>query len=206
MKEERHALVGPPQAWKMKRDFQIAFLRKMGLEPHQYLLDIGCGTLRGGIPLIDYLEPNHYYGVEVRDYVLEEGRKELVDEGLQHKDPVLVNFATFDELNLDRQFEFIWAFSVLIHMSDDIAEECLRFVSRALLPTGKFYANISTWDVDDGTWQEFPLVHRSIPFYQEMAARHGLKAADLGMLKDHGHVTGVASHDEVLRMLVFEKA
>ena len=31
--ERRHALVGPANLWKMKRDFQIQFLRDMGLKP-----------------------------------------------------------------------------------------------------------------------------------------------------------------------------
>ncbi len=29
--KNRHALVGPPHLWRMKRDFQIEFLKKIGL-------------------------------------------------------------------------------------------------------------------------------------------------------------------------------
>ncbi len=74
---ERHSHVGAPEGWELKRRFQIDFLKKQGLKPEHYLLDIGCGTLRGGIPIIDYLDKGHYYGIEVRDFVLDEGRKEL---------------------------------------------------------------------------------------------------------------------------------
>ena len=73
--ERRHSLVGPPKLWKLKRDFQINFLKNAGLEPQHYLLDIGCGTLRGGIPLIDYLNVGNYTGIERRRKVLEEGGK-----------------------------------------------------------------------------------------------------------------------------------
>ena len=59
-KERRHAMVGPAKLWKMKRDFQIKFLKKSGLLPKHYLLDIGCGTLRGGIPFIEYLDEKKY--------------------------------------------------------------------------------------------------------------------------------------------------
>ena len=83
--EKRHSLVGPPYLWKMKRDFQIQFLKTMGLKPEHYLLDIGCGTLRGGIPLIKYLQDGHYFGVEVRKEVLDEGRKELREASLEEK-------------------------------------------------------------------------------------------------------------------------
>ena len=69
--ERRHSLVGPPDLWEMKREFQIRFLRQAGLSPEHYLLDIGCGTLRGGIPLIDYLETGHYFGLESRQQGLD---------------------------------------------------------------------------------------------------------------------------------------
>jgi len=46
----------------MKRRFQIDFFRRQGLRPDQTLFDLGCGTLRGGIPIIDYLEPGFYTG------------------------------------------------------------------------------------------------------------------------------------------------
>ncbi len=71
-KQKRHAHVGAPELWKKSRDFQIKFLKDMGLMPKNYLLDIGCGTLVGGIPIIRYLEKHHYYGIEVRSDVLED--------------------------------------------------------------------------------------------------------------------------------------
>jgi len=55
------AMVGPPGVWKDCRDFQINFLRKMGLKTHHQVLDIGCGPLRGGIPLIRYLDAGNYF-------------------------------------------------------------------------------------------------------------------------------------------------
>src|SRR5215470_4161956 len=83
--ERRHALVGASHLWKMKRDFQIQFLKTMALQPQHYLLDLGCGTLRGGIPLIGYLDEGHYTGVEVREATLKEARKELRDADLEKK-------------------------------------------------------------------------------------------------------------------------
>ena len=88
--ERRHAKVGPLHLWKMKREFQIRFLKEVGLQPEHYLLDIGCGTLRGGLPIIEYLEKRHYYGIELRAYVLAEGRKELREANLEDKEPALI--------------------------------------------------------------------------------------------------------------------
>ena len=78
----RHGMVGPADLWEMKRRFQIEFLKGVGLQPHHHLLDLGCGTMRGGIPLIQYLDVGHYTGVDVRPAVLEEGCREIEENGL----------------------------------------------------------------------------------------------------------------------------
>jgi hypothetical protein len=66
--EERlQALVGPAGVWQESRDFQIQFLTARGLKPEHSLLDLGCGVLRGGIPLIRYLDPGRFVGLDVRE-------------------------------------------------------------------------------------------------------------------------------------------
>ena len=187
-KERRHALVGPAHLWKMKRDFQIRFLKNKNLKPEHYLLDIGCGTLRGGIPLIDYLQDGHYFGVEARAEVLEEGRKELREAGLEGKNPTLFVCPDISRFMIDREFNFIWAFSVLIHMSDEILNDTLAFVNKHLSEKGVFYANVNIGERPDSTWEGFPLVARTLEFYKQACAKHGLVVSDLGPLKDHGHV------------------
>src|SRR5262245_30090573 len=82
--ERRHARVGPAHLWRMKRAFQLDFLRCTGLERGQRLLDLGCGTLRGGLPLIEFLDAGHYTGIDVRAEVLDEARGELAEAGLAH--------------------------------------------------------------------------------------------------------------------------
>ena len=81
----RHSMVGPAHLWKMKRDFQNRFLRQIGLRPEHYFLEIGCGTLRGGIPIIQYLEQGHYFGLDVRNEVIEEAKKEVTKFNLEAK-------------------------------------------------------------------------------------------------------------------------
>jgi SAM-dependent methyltransferase len=192
--ERRHALVGPPHLWKAKRDFQIKFLTGSNLEPEHYLLDIGCGTLRGGIPLISYLEKGHYFGIEARKEVLNEGRKELKEAGLEWKCPTLLFMPDIAQAHLPRKFDFIWAFSVLIHMADDILNATLGFVSEHLSNTGVFYANIHIGE-KDGKWQGFPKVWRSFEFYNEACSRSGLTVSDLGPLKNYGHISNAADPD-----------
>jgi len=194
---ERHELVGPPELWRQKRQFQIDFLRTTGgLRPEHYFCDIGSGTLRGGIPVIDYLEPAHYYGLEVRPEVVEQARRELAENHREHKQPSLLCVEDdLSKLELGRKFDRIWAFSVLIHMTDEILSQCLSFVGRHLAPDGLFFANVNLAKAPNRTWGGFPVVSRELDFYQGVALSHGLKVRPLGTLRELGHVTGYANQD-----------
>lgn len=203
-KEKRHKLVGRPELWKLKRDFQIQFLKQMGLQPEDHLVDIGCGTLRGGIPIIRYLEAGHYSGIESRNEALSEGKKELEESGLQSKNPVLIANSDLGSLNLDRSADYIWAFSVLFHMTDDIARDCLNFVARHLKDDGCFYANANIGAKTEGRWQGFPVMWRTLDSYENSASVYGLRVEDIGPLKDFGHLSGITDHDEQ-RMLKISK-
>src|SRR3954454_18505863 len=101
----RHTLVGPPEVWKEKRAFQIRFLVAQGLEPQTSLVDIGCGTLRGGVPIIEYLDAGGYSGVDVRAEVESEARAELEQHGLAAKRPTLVFGRSLPDTHLGRTFD-----------------------------------------------------------------------------------------------------
>ncbi len=192
---DRHALVGQPHLWAMKRQFQFDFLTGRGLVPEHRLLDIGCGTLRGGIPLIEYLQAGNYTGVEARAEVLDEGRRELADAGLEDKRPTLIHAADPATVTLAEPVEFAWAFAVLIHMHDEILDACLGLVSRALAPQGTFYANVVIGNWPEGHWQGFPVVSRPRSFYEQIAESHGLRVHEVGSLRDLGHNSGTSQDD-----------
>lgn len=201
-KEKRHLLVGPSRLWKMKQEFQIKFLKSQGLAPQHLLLDVGCGTLRGGIPIIQYLETGNYYGIDVRKEVIEEGKKELKEEGLENKHPNLIAFSDFSTLTIDKKLDVMFAFSVLIHLEDSIAEKCFTFVSKSLKPNGRFFANVNVESYTDGKWQGFPVVFRSLDFYKNLATQNNLSMKIVGELKDLGHISGQELADKQV-MLVF---
>jgi SAM-dependent methyltransferase len=184
----RHGMVGPADLWEMKRRFQIDFLKGVGLRPDHHLLDLGCGTMRGGIPLIQYLDVGHYTGVDVRPAVLEEGCREIEENGLVGRQPQLLCCEDLREFQAGRCFDVIWAFAVLIHMPDSVLDGALEAVARHLEPAGIFYATANIDERTEGTWQGFPVVSRTMAFYQEAVARHGLTLDDLGSLNSLGHV------------------
>ncbi|MEW5723653.1 MAG: class I SAM-dependent methyltransferase [Thermodesulfobacteriota bacterium] len=196
--ERRHSLVGSPKLWRQKRAIQIRFLKEAGLRPEHYLLDVGCGTLRGGLPVIEYLEKGHYYGLDRSEQALAEGRREVEEAGLAEKAPVLRGSDDFDRCDLGRRFDFVWAFSVLIHLEDPVLSACLALVRRHLDEGGVFFANVNLADRPRdflGGWRGHPVVRRTQGFYQEMAAGHGLRVESLGRLDSLGLAVGKRAHD-----------
>lgn len=203
-KESRHSLVGPPKLWKMKQDFQINFLNNQGLSSENTLLDIGCGTLRGGIPIIRKLDQGNYFGIDVRENVIEEGRKELRQEGLESKKPNLIVLDDFDSLQIDIKFDVVFAFSVLIHLEDSIAQKCFHFVQKHLSESGVFYANVNIESHQEGKWQGFPVIFRTLDFYKRLADNANLETTKIGRLIDIGHESNQPLADKQL-MLAFRK-
>lgn len=202
VRKGRHGLVGEVELAEMKRQFQIAFLKSRGLKPADKLLDLGCGTLRGGIPLIQYLDTGNYFGIEVRPGVLVEAKKELRENNLDYKIPTLLEQKDASSYLTDIKFDFIWAFSVLIHMSDDILRNTMEFVSRHLADKGTFFANVNIGEEDNGEWQGFPVVTRLLTFYKQEAARCKLEVEAIGSLKSLGHISKKGRQDQQIMLKV----
>lgn len=181
-------LVGPPDLWEMKRAFQLDFLVKQGLMPRHSLLDFGCGVLRGGIPLISYLETSCYTGMDVRNEVLELGWQEVCQLNLQDKKPALIHVPEGIPPPGDQVFDFIWAFAVLFHISDLILPEVLSGLRQRMHAGSVFFANLHTGTREEGTWLEFPLMIRPWEEYTSLFEAAGLSIEDMGCLLDFGHV------------------
>jgi SAM-dependent methyltransferase len=183
----RRSLVGPPDLWDMKRDFQIQFLLKQGLTPEHRLLDFGCGVLRGGIPIIHHLLPGQYVGIEVRRELLVEAERELAENGLAHKNPNLLLLEEGQVFRSPSPFDFIWVFAVLIHLDDSKLNTALNLLHSLLAPNGAIYATVNVGSKPEGAWQGFPIVFREFDFYHDIFQRNGLLVRDMGSLIEHGH-------------------
>ena len=126
--------------WEQLGNLQFEYLINNGLRPHHFLLDIGCGSLRGGIHFIKYLEKGHYFGIDKDIEVLEGGRIEIAENSLQNKEPILKFDESFDFTSLDQKFEYILAQSVFTHITLDTIKKCIQNVNKVLIKEGKFYA------------------------------------------------------------------
>lgn len=129
--------------WEEIGRLQFDFLVEKGLKPPHYLLDIGCGSLRGGVHFIRYLDAGHYIGLEKDAPLLKAGQEiELRREGLVEKDPVFILSDDFDLSVLPKKlrFDFMLAQSVFTHLMPEQIGECLRKVVPRLKLTGRLYA------------------------------------------------------------------
>ncbi|MBL8793779.1 MAG: class I SAM-dependent methyltransferase [Planctomycetia bacterium] len=130
--------------------WQFEFLRGQGLVPQDYLLDVGCGALRGGIHFVAYLEPGHYAGIDCNaSYVEVGGRLELTRAGLEDRRPSLLANVDFEVGRFGRTFNFALAQSLFTHLPVNAIQRCLVNVTAVLQPGGRFFA----------TYFDAPTVH-----------------------------------------------
>ncbi len=204
--EHRKALVGPARHFEEKRRFQKEFILSQGLQPHHTYLDIGCGVLRGGLPLIEYLEEGNYAGYDVDPIIINEARK-VLDENPQalNKNPDIQLVEEVAEFSSSKKYDFVMAYAVLIHMTDEIVESCFRQCSEVLTPTGVFYANVNIGEAERiNTWKgTYPVNRRPLEFYKNLATRYNLSTEDLGQLSSLGHNADGGSN--IQRMLKFSR-
>ena len=88
--EKRFARLGPIQriarAWFTRADSaEFEVWQKQNPD----FKDYGCGTLRLGVHIINYLPPGHYWGLDIERYLLEEGKKLVGTTLLPEKRPHL---------------------------------------------------------------------------------------------------------------------
>lgn len=126
--------------WDEMGKLQFDFLVEQGLKPEHYFLDVGCGSLRGGLHFIRYLDVGHYYGIDVDRELLRVGRKQLRKGGLAEKDPSLVEMDDFSFSSLGRSFDYALAQSVFTHLPLNSIIMCIVNIEQVLNPGDLFYA------------------------------------------------------------------
>ena len=76
--------------WDEIGQLQFQFLKQMGLKPEHKMLDIGCGTLRGGRFFIRYLNTLNYTGIDISPACIDAARTLVANENLEDKAPTLI--------------------------------------------------------------------------------------------------------------------
>lgn len=128
--------------WEEIGALQFEFLRAMNLRPHHTMLDLGCGTLRGGRHFIRYLHPGHYAGIDISPKAILSAATLVRQEGLSNKRPRLLvsenRNLKFREFAGER-FDYILAQSVFTHLQAEHIKECFEHVGGIMKSGGLFY-------------------------------------------------------------------
>jgi len=189
--------------WSVIGKLQFEFLVGRGLMPEHFLLDIGCGSLRGGVHFIRYLQPRHYYGFDKEESLIDAGKKiELKKYKLHQKQPQLFVVKDF-ELPFDRKFDFMLAQSVFTHLIPEQVELCLKKVMANLKELGVFYVTIFEKEGDEPfigrrhNWRkgEVGTVKYSYSRMQQFANKLGISVEYIGHWK----------HPRKQKMIAFRK-
>lgn len=129
--------------WDEMGKHQFDYLVGHGLRPDMRLLDVGCGSLRGGVHFIRYLADGNYYGLDVNESLLDAGfNEELPRCGLQQKLP-RTNLIVDDHFKATRfgvEFDFAIAQSVFTHLPLNNIRVCMIEISKCMKRGGKFFA------------------------------------------------------------------
>lgn len=106
---------GDPSSWQARGELILTLLRENDLDHQSQVLNIGCGNLSEGAPLIRFLAGDHFVGVDPNGWLVEAALQQMPE--LEHQNPRFLWRSDFDASELGRKFDFIVAHSVVSHMA-----------------------------------------------------------------------------------------
>jgi SAM-dependent methyltransferase len=156
MGEHHHrAWVGPPDYFDRLGAAQFVTLILLGMRETHSLLDIGCGSLRGGRFSLLYLNKGNYYGLEPEKWCLERGiAAEVGQDLIRLKCPSFGYRDDFDASHFKRKFDYILASGIFMHTGHSQLSSCLKKAAGVLKRGGLFIGAYLEGDTDSdwGRW------------------------------------------------------
>jgi SAM-dependent methyltransferase len=133
------------QLGRLQRDFVLG----RGLRPEHRLLDVGCGSLRAGVQLLDHLAPGHYYGIDIGLAILEAGYYHELTDAQRRLLPA-ENLRATDRFDADFgvRFDIAIAQSLFTHITLNQIRLCLYRVGLVMKPGGRFFATFFEQSAD----------------------------------------------------------
>lgn len=136
-------LGGPKHKFVSVGRGQLEILLAHGLTADSCVLDVGCGSLRGGWWLINYLNAGRYFGIEPNTPVLDAGIEVMLGPvRVAEKRPSFSSTANFDFSVFGETFDFVIARSIWTHAARDHIRAMLASFQRCSTQEAVFLTSI----------------------------------------------------------------
>jgi len=208
---ERHrleAMVGPLGYWHALQKYHFKLLRERGLKPEHTLLDIGCGPLQAGIPLIRFLRPGGYVGLDIDPSRISVAESQIAKHRLTSKRPWVFQSSTLGDAELgERRFDYMWASQILCYFRDAEMNQLFSMLKHRLNPGGRLLGDTFAPDHYEFTNPERPgdYVRHTIESLSAQAETHGLLVRSLGRIGDYGYPKRLTLHSNPLYEITVSK-
>jgi len=127
--------------WSEIGKLQFDFMVRQGLKPNHVLMDIGCGSLRGGVHFIEYLDKGNYLGIDKNESWVNAGLdNELPQQMFYRKQPEFVFSENFEFSKFSKIPNFAIAQSLFTHLDQGDIELCLKRLREFVNKGFRFYA------------------------------------------------------------------
>ena len=172
--------------WEEVGQLQFGFLINKGLQPQHKMLDIGCGTLRGGRHAIKYLRTGKYWGIDISPKAIAYAQQLVQQEGLSQKSP---HFFGSERKDLKfrefsgEAFDYILAQSVFTHLKPEHIKECFENIGHIMHDDSAFYFTYNKGDEFSQTDHKGFVYPFS--FFETLAKQYGFKLQDCSKEYDH---------------------
>ncbi len=165
--------------WDQMGVLMFDMMIEQGLEPRHVLCDVACGSLRGGVRFIEYLDAGNYLGIDKEQGLLDAGlQRELSDELREAKRPELVCSDAFEFGKFSKRADFALAQSLFSHLPEPIIEVCFSKLFHWMNPGGVFLATFFEGSPEDAT-HDRAHDHEKFTFSRERMERFG---SDVGFV------------------------
>ena len=165
------AAVGAGDNWDAHGELQRDFLLSQGLKPRHRLLDIGCGTGRLARKVVPYLSPSKYHGVDIAEAAIVAALDLALTEGWNKLEPTFW-IGEIPDREAAGVFDYLWSFSVFIHLPQDIMEAVMRRAAAVMAPRSRFFW---AYVPEAKSWRSGVKQFRhTLADYQRAAAQAGL--------------------------------
>jgi ABC-type polysaccharide/polyol phosphate transport system ATPase subunit/SAM-dependent methyltransferase len=157
--------------WREAGEWQLAFLRRQGLEPHHFVLEVGSGSLSGARVMLPFMDEHRYWGFEKDRRLFEAGVQiELVRANVRPERGHLIVNDWFDLSESPHRFRMAIANGFWSRLTLNAIARCTAAVLRSLEPGGRFYV---TWFENPDPSNFDPIVHaRGATTYPDMEPFH----------------------------------